>query len=238
MAHTHPLDQAITGVTDEMLAQAAAFLEARRAKHGDLRMEATDSGDGAQDDSGHDADNQSDDGQDDGTDKLGDAGKQALDRMKGERNAARAELRAFKKLGLTPEQIEALQKPADDGDKPDVEKIREQARQEARAEAQRERVVDKIEAKAAKDFADPEDAVAILLRAHKPDDFLNGEQIDVEEIEEALKELLEKKPHLAAAQRGRFTGGADQGTRDSKKKPAASLDEAIAARIAAGKSRR
>lgn len=217
-------------------ALATEFLARRRAMHGDLRMEATD--DGSDDQDGGAADD-ADDQQDDDTDKpdLGDKGKQALDRMKAERNAAKAELRAFKALGLTPEQIQALQKPADD-DKPDVEQIREQARQEARAEAQRERVVDKIEAKAAKDFADPEDAVAILLRTRNTEDFFDGDSIDVGEIEDALKELLEKKPHLAAAQRGRFTGGADQGTRDSKKKPAASLDEAIAARIAAGKSRR
>lgn len=152
---------------------------------------------------------------DDGADQLGDAGKQALDRMKGQLKTTKAELRAFKALGLTPEQIQALQKPADDaGDKPDPEKIRDEARREARAEAQRERVVDKIEAKA-RGFADPEDAVAILLRTHDADDFLDGDKIDVEAIQEALDELLEKKPHLAAAAQGgrRFSGGADGGAR-------------------------
>lgn len=155
----------------------------------------------------------------DGADQLADAGKQALDRMKEQRNAARAELRAFKALGLTPEQIQALQKPADD-DRPDVEAIRQQVRAEVQAEANRERVVDKIEAKAAKGFADPEDAVAILLRTHSADDFLDGGKVDVEAIQDALNDLLEKKPHLAAAQGGRrFQGGADGGARKETAKP-------------------
>lgn len=150
----------------------------------------------------------------DGADQLGDPGKQALDRMKAQRNQFRDELRSYKALGLSPDQIRALQKPADDGDKIDPQQIREQARAEARAEAQRERVVDKIEAKAARAFADPEDAVAILLRGRSADDFLDGDKIDVGEIEDALKELLEKKPHLAAAQGGRrFGGSADGGAR-------------------------
>lgn len=229
------LDNALTGVTDEMLAQATAFLQARRAKHGNLRMEATDDSpadDAATDDAQSDAP-AGDEGQDpDGTDQLGDAGKQALDRMKGQLKSTKAELRAFRELGLSPEEIRALTaKPRDDGDQPDPEKIRDEARREARAEALRERVVDKIEARAAKQFADPEDAVAILLRTHKADDFLDGDAIDADEIDDALKALLEKKPHLAAATQRRFGGGGDQGTRETTPKRAASLTEAVTARV-------
>lgn len=148
---------------------------------------------------------------------LGDKGKQALDRMKEQRNAARTQLREFKALGLSPEQIKALQKkPAagtEDPEAPSPDEIREQARTEARAEAMRERVVDKIEAKASRAFADAEDAVAILLRQHDPDDFLDGDKLDVEAIQEALDELLEKKPHLAVQGGKRFQGTPDGGTR-------------------------
>jgi hypothetical protein len=169
------------------------------------------------DDVDQDVDQQQDE---DGADQLGDAGKQALDRMKTQRNQFRDELRAFQSLGLTPNQIKALRQSGGkpDADQPDADAIREEARREARAEANRERVIDKIEAKAARDFADPEDAVAILLRSHKADDFLNGDAIDVEEIEDALKGLLTKKPHLAAQGR-RFQGGADGGARKETAKP-------------------
>ncbi|MEO6604260.1 MAG: hypothetical protein ABIN55_01480 [Aeromicrobium sp.] len=98
-------------------------------------------------------------------------------------------------------------------DAPDVEKIREEARAEARAEGQKERVTDKIEVRAAKAFADADDAVAILLRTHDVEDFLDGDKIDVEAIQEALDDLLENKPHLAAQGGKRFQGKADGGKR-------------------------
>ena len=171
----------------------------------DTRDDQNDTGD----------DDQRDNSDDDGADALADKGKQALDRMKQQRNAARDQLREFKALGLTPAQIKALQQAGkgDKGDEPDADQIREQARAEARAEALKERVVDKIEAKAAKAFADAEDAVAILLRSHDPDDFLDDGKIDVEAIQDALDELLEKKPHLAVQDGKRFKGNPDGGTR-------------------------
>lgn len=159
-------------------------------------------------------DDAKDDGDDKGSDALGDAGKQALDRMKEQRNAARNELKEFKALGMSAADIRKIVEQRKDGeDKPDAEAIREEARREARAEALRERVTDKIEARAAKQFADAEDAVAILLRKHDPDDFLDGDKIDVEAIQEALNELLEKKPHLAVQDGKRFKGSADGGAR-------------------------
>lgn len=170
------------------------------------------------DDGDDGADDEQDDEQDgeDGSDALGDKGKQALDRMKEERRTLRRELREFKELGLTPAQIKALQEngsKSDDAGQLDPEQIREDARREARAEALRERVTDKIEARAAKRFADAEDAVAILLRSHDPDDFLDGDKVDVEAIQEALDDLLDKKPHLAVQDGKRFKGTADGGTR-------------------------
>lgn len=151
---------------------------------------------------------------DDGTEDLGDKGKQALDRMKEQRNALRNEVKEWKALSLSPAEIrKVLDERKNGDDKPDPDAIREEARREARTEALRERVTDRIEARAAKSFADAEDAVAILMRAHDPDDFLDGDKIDAEAIQEALDDLLERKPHLAAQGGRRFQGSADGGTR-------------------------
>ena len=114
----------------------------------------------------------------------------------------------------------------DKGDAPDPDKIRAEARAEAEREALHGRIEDKIEAKA-RAFADPEDAVAVLLRSHDINDFLDeNNKIDVEAITDALKDLGEKKPHLLA-QGGRFQGGADGGARKDTKTRAKSLGDAI-----------
>jgi hypothetical protein len=96
-------------------------------------------------------------------------------------------------------------------DQQDPAELRAQAQAEARAEVLRERALDKVEARAAKLFADPEDARALL--AVQVDDFVDDGQVDVDAIDEALAELLSKKPHLGAATAKRFQGGADGGAR-------------------------
>lgn len=148
-----------------------------------------------------------DDAEPEGAADLGDAGKQALDRMKAERNQARKERRAL------AAELEELKKPKPDA--ADPEQIRQQARAEARAEVLKDRALDRIEAKAAKLFADPEDARA-LLAAHV-DDFVDDGKIDVEAIQEALEDLLKRKPHLGATPQARFTGSADGGARNGTK---------------------
>ena len=152
------------------------------------------------------------DGTDDaGSDQLGDAGKQALDRMKGQRNAARDELRAFKALGLTPEQIAALTAPKD-GDQPDPEKIRRDAEAEATRKANSRIIRSEIRAAAAGKLADPADALAYLdMSRFEVDD--DGE-VDQDEVAEAIDDLLKKKPYLAAQGRPRFQGDADGGPRN------------------------
>ncbi|HET7689326.1 MAG TPA: hypothetical protein VFK41_03040 [Nocardioidaceae bacterium] len=117
-------------------------------------------------------------------------------------------------------------KPADKDDKPDADKIREEARAEARKEALHDKVADKIEAKASK-FADPEDAVAVLLRTHDIDDFIDDDKVDVEAIADALKELGEKKPHLLAEGK-RFKGDADGGRRKGTSGRPKTLGDAVA----------
>lgn len=115
----------------------------------------------------------------------------------------------------------------EESDKPDLDKIREEAKAEAKMEALHGRVEDKIEAKAHA-FADPEDAVAVLLRSRKIEDFIDGDKVDVEEITEALKELGEKKPHLLAQGGKKFQGDADGGTRKESKGRPKNLGDAVA----------
>lgn len=173
-----------------------------------------DAGDGeGGDDAGDDAGEGSGDGEDGDDDKpLGPQGEKALTAEKAKRRAAQAQLREWKALGKSPAEIKAL---IDAGKgEPDADQIREEARAEVRAEALKERILDKIEAKASKDFADPDDAAALLMRDHDVDDFLDDGKIDVEAIEDALKELLTAKPYLAAQGGSRFKGGADGGARN------------------------
>lgn len=154
-----------------------------------------------------------DDDTPEGAEQLGDRGKKALDAMKGkwqkERDARKALADQVAKL--------TAGKGNDDTGQPDPEEIRKQARAEATAEVLRDRALDKVETKAARLFADPEDARALL--AGRVDEFVDNGQVDTDAIEEALADLLSKKPHLAAATAKRFQGSADGGARNGKSKP-------------------
>lgn len=150
-----------------------------------------------------DTDPVDDDKGDDGADQLGDAGKKALDSMKSKWQKARDETKALRA------QLEAAGKKDDDA--PDPAELRKQLQAEARAEVLHERALDKVEAKAAKLFADPEDARAHLR--DRAEEFVDDGKVDVDAINEALTDLLKKKPHLAAATAKRFQGGADGGAR-------------------------
>ena len=89
----------------------------------------------------------------------------------------------------------------------DLEKAVTAARRETedaiRAEVRRERVLDRIEVLAAKDFADPEDAR--LRLGQRADEFVTSDgAVDTDAIAAALKTLLGDKPHLAAKEPSRF----------------------------------
>jgi hypothetical protein len=184
----------------------------------------SDGDDGADDDA--DGDDSDDDGD---ADKLGDPGKRALESMKAQVKKSRSALRPWtalaRELGVkTPEELKKLVdgKAKDGQDAPDADQIRREARAEVERETVRERVLDKIEAKARK-FADPADAAALLLREGDVDDFLSGSSVDAEAIQEALDDLLARKPYLAAIGAGDGSGGRkgpkkdpSQGSRGSK----------------------
>lgn len=150
-----------------------------------------------------------DQGDPEGADKLDDPGKKALDSMKGRWRDERERRKALEA------EIAELKQGSGKKDDADLDAAIAKARADARAETLRERVLDRIEAKAAKLFADPEDAVALLGR--RVEEFIDDGKVDTDEITEALEELLKKKPHLAAATAKRFQGGADGGARKGSK---------------------
>ncbi|MFF7991762.1 hypothetical protein ACFZDG_18455 [Kitasatospora xanthocidica] len=130
---------------------------------------------------------------DDGSEALGDKGKQALDRMKADRSAAKAEAAAERKRA---DELAAKVAEFEDRDKTELE--RATATSEAatrRAEAATARAVRaEVKALAADGFADPTDAAAFLdLTQYAGTD---GE-IDTDRIAADLADLLKTKPHLA-----------------------------------------
>jgi DNA-binding transcriptional MerR regulator len=126
---------------------------------------------------------------------------QADKRMQ-ERNAARDEAKAFKELGLTPDEIKALIEARDKTDAPDEEKIRKAALRDAEAAA-REKFSGKLRAAevraqaAGLGFASPSDALA-LIPADKlaAVDVSDDDEVDAGEIKKLLEQLKTDKPYL------------------------------------------
>lgn len=144
-------------------------------------------------------------------DALGDAGKQALDRMK-----VRWQKERDKRAALEAALAEASKSKTDD--KPDVDKIRAEADQAAMARVNERILRSEIRAAAAGKFQDPKDALAHLdLSSFEVED--DG-SVDEDQIAEALNELLEKKPYLGVTQGDKkFKGTADAGARGNAGKP-------------------
>jgi hypothetical protein len=217
---------------------AVGWRKARTGETGPQPIWPIRGGDGSEDDdpdddqdpAGNDPQDDPDDDQDpDGADQLGDAGKKALDAQK-----ARWKQERDRRKQLEQELAAERAKKATD-DQPTPEQIREQARAEARAEALRERALDRLEAKAARLLADPEDARRFL--GSQIEDFIDGDKVDNAAITEAIEELIKNKPYLAAATAPRFQGTGDGGARkgsaptqltraDLKKMTAEQIDKA------------
>jgi len=157
------------------------------------------------------ADDGTDDGQD-GADQLGDAGKKALDAMKAKWRAERDRAKALE------QKLADAGKPAKDGDAPDADAIQAEADRRAQAKANDRILRSEVKAAAAGKLADPADAHRFLdLSKFEVDADGN---VDQEELDDAIAELLTKKPYLAAAQspQRRFQGSADSGARKEKPK--------------------
>lgn len=141
----------------------------------------------------------------DGADALGDAGKKALDSMKGKWKEERDKRRDLER------RIAELETPKGESpdDQPDAKQIKAQATREANAKANARILRSEIKAAAAGKFADPADALA-FIDASKFEVDENGD-VDADEISDAIEDLLTRKPHLAATARQRFQGTGDGG---------------------------
>lgn len=130
-----------------------------------------------------------------GADKLGDAGKKALDKMKAEKAAAKKEAADAKRREA------ALAKKVaefEDRDKSELDKATAKAERasEREAKAMARAVQAEVKALAVGQFADAGDAVDVLMRDVK--DYVGSDgEIDTDAIEAALSDLLERKPHWA-----------------------------------------
>ena len=138
-----------------------------------------------------DTDDEPTDDEVEGADDLGDAGKKALDAMKAKWRAERDRRKA------------AEAKLEGDKDAPDAAEILAKATQRILRSV--------IKAAAAGKLADPADAYKFLnLDEFEVDDDGN---VDEDEIADAIDELIQNKPYLAAQGGRRFKGSADGGTR-------------------------
>ncbi|MGW9242586.1 phage scaffolding protein [[Kitasatospora] papulosa] len=142
-----------------------------------------------------------------GSDSLGDPGKKALATMKDRLKAEREKRRTLEA------QLAERDKPAE-GTVPGQEALIRQAETTALARVNERLVKAEVKAAAAGKLADPADAHRFLdLSQFEVDDDGN---VDAEELTEAIDELLQSKPYLAAqggSTKPRFQGTADSGAR-------------------------
>lgn len=137
--------------------------------------------------------------------------------------------RRWKEEAARAKDLEARLKEFEDRDKTEQEKAIEQARAdaiaEAKAEVSAERRADRLESAVTRlaargisigdetvKFADPEDAL-LNLKGSADDLFDDQDKVNTEALEDALKELARKKPHLLAAsgEEAPSVGSADAG---------------------------
>lgn len=142
-----------------------------------------------------------------GEEALGDPGKKALDTMKQKLREAEKQARESRA------ELERARREAELRDKPAEEQALEAARAEARAEAlakANERILrSELKAAAAGKLADPTDA-ALFIDLTQFDVSGDGD-VDSDALNDAIAELISRKPHLAAQKQNRFDGNADQG---------------------------
>lgn len=132
--------------------------------------------------------------------------------------------------------IKELQREIADRDKSPDEKALDEARREAAAEATsaaNKRILrTEIRAVAKGRLADPADALLYLDADTYIDD--DGE-VDADAIEEAISELLTKRPYLGVDTGEKFRGSADQGARGKGSKPSQMTHEDVKKLSAAGR---
>jgi hypothetical protein len=153
-----------------------------------------------------------------------------VDRIVADR-LARAKPKDYDDLKAKASKLDELEAASATEQEKAVKAAREETEKTVRAEVQRERVLDRVEVLAAKDFADAEDAR--LRLAGRADEFVGKDgSVDGDAIKAALGTLLKDKPHLAA-KGARPTGDADQGPRPHQDKDVGTGRSRLAAAYAA-----
>lgn len=165
----------------------------------------------------------------DGEAELGDAGKKALDAMKAKMRAAETAAKtAIAELAKRDAALAAKDKPAEEVA---LENARREATETATNAANLKLAKSALKLAAKGVLADPADALAFIdSSSFDVDD--NGD-VDSDALNEAIKDLLARKPHLAATPVNRFKGGGDNGAA-MPPKPSATADERAATALAAG----
>jgi hypothetical protein len=150
-----------------------------------------------------------------GEESLGDAGKKALDAMKAQRNAERLKAREAKtELDRLKAELALKDKPADEQA---IEAAKAEARAEAKAASDKRILKSELKALSTGKLADPTDAALYI----NLDDFTVDEdgEVDSDALNEAIADLIARKPHLGVAKQNRFDGDADQGAKGKNSKP-------------------
>lgn len=158
-------------------------------------------GSGAGGDGGDGGDGSGDGGDGEGEKPLGAAGEQALERTKAKLKTAAAELKSYKELGVTADEIRALVEAKNAGNAPDADAIKAAATREAE-EAASERYAAKARASAVREqaatlgFIDPKDALATLSVDDLADIDITDDEVDEAAVKKLLEDLAKKKPYL------------------------------------------
>lgn len=141
-----------------------------------------------------------------------------LDRIIAERVArTKAQYKDYSELKAKAARADELEALTQTETEKAVKAARDEVEQRVRGEVLTERVLDRVEVLAAKDFADPEDAR--LRLASKAAEFVKDGKPDSDAIKAELAELLKAKPHLAAQGDGRPRGDIQQGPRQTATAP-------------------
>lgn len=121
----------------------------------------------------------------------------------------------YDSLKAKAEEFDKLQESQKDATQKAVDEAKKQAREEALAEVTQDRFGDRVLVHAAKDFADPEDAVLRLKSRFA--EFTNKDgTFDDDGIKSELKSLLKANPRFAATQeKQEGKGSVDGGARKS-----------------------
>ncbi|WP_426302764.1 hypothetical protein [Arthrobacter sp. R-11] len=213
----HGIDMSAPDAAEQLLAfHRLTFFDAVMEHTPGDEEEQEENQDGQDEDTETDSDGD-DDADEDGAEDLGDKGKKALNSMKAKVKAARAEARAAKAEAA---QLKAEKANAGkSADEQAVENARREATEQALSAANKRILRSEVKAAAAGKLANP----ALATRLLDLDEFEVDEDgnVDEEAINDAISELLQENPGLAAK-----TGATKFDTARGKGKPKGQLTQA------------